>query len=78
MAIGAEKKQISVKFILSTLAVAGFVGMIVSLILYDRHISPALQGAIAGIAGASSRSMMELLKRYVTNKLKWVIGDDGE
>ena len=70
MMLRAEKGEVSAKYIISTLVVAGFVGMIVSLILYDRDVSPALHGAAVGVAGASARTIMDLLQRWCVTFLK--------
>lgn len=58
----AENTKVSAKFICSSLVVAAFVGMIVSLLMYDKDFSPAFQGAVVGVAGASARTIMEILK----------------
>jgi RsiW-degrading membrane proteinase PrsW (M82 family) len=57
----SEKDNMSVKFVLGSLVVSGFIGMIVALCLYDRNIPPAVQGAAVGIAGASARTLMEIV-----------------
>jgi hypothetical protein len=71
----SEKTNFSVKSIFITLIVAGFVGMMVALLLYDRDVSPAIYGAAAGVAGASARSVMGLLQTWGTRFLKRYIDD---
>jgi len=76
MMLRAEVSEINVKFMISTLVVAGFIGMIVSLILYDHDISPAMHGAAVGVSGASARTIMELLNKWVAKKIIKALGDD--
>ena len=71
----SEDSTVSLKFVISTLIVAGFVGMIVSLLIYDYDLSPSFKGALVGVAGASSRTVMELLKKWGRSAIKRILGD---
>jgi hypothetical protein len=62
MMLRSEKGGVSVKYICSSLVVSAFIGMVVCLLMYDKDISPAYQGAAAGVAGASARTLMDVIK----------------
>lgn len=69
-----ESSEFSVKMALTNLFVAGFVGMIVGLILYDYDVSPAIHGAAVGVSGASARTIMEILKKWLLKVFRGAVG----
>jgi hypothetical protein len=64
MMLRSDRNKLDVRYVIASLVVAGFVGMLVSLLLYDHNISPSLHGAAVGIAGASSRTIMEVIQKW--------------
>lgn len=73
-----ENTKVSVKFIISTFVTAGFIGMIVSLILYEINMPLSLKGAIIGASGASARSLLGVVQKWGSSFVKKILGDkDG-
>lgn len=74
MMLRGENGDFNAKQAITDLFVAGFVGMIVGLILYEYDISPAIHGAVVGVSGAYARTIMELLKNWVVKMLRGTVG----
>lgn len=65
--------------ILVSMFLAGFTGYLVLLLCIEYNVTQGLTGVVCGVSGMSSRTVLNLFRRFFKHKLtKWLNSDDNE
>ena len=67
------EQKLNVKFAIGSLCAAGFVGLLVCLLLHEADIPESIKGFVVGICGASAESTLALLQKKGQEVLKRVL-----
>lgn len=70
--IFSTEKDISVRLLIGTFMTAGFVGMLLSLYLYERDLSIALKGFLIGAVSSTTREALTFIQA-ISKKLLGVM-----